>query len=811
MHDETETGAAGDGPLELKPVKIGFYAKRVVPAAIFFFVFATGGSIAAFFLIEPPVWLLGPVGFVLLTAFAWYATSVAYGKERYRLLPEGRLFCARGGLLSDEETELDIRNVTHVKLRLPWLRHKFFKIGDVMIESAGSEASEITLRSIVRPEDVYERVQELMRRSGFALRQEELLHEESPDPLGVAIECGGLALSAFFGVIGLGAEIGFETVASSSSIPWIGLLIGVPLLTIVPTWLLIRFLDLRRRTYRVFDDAVVYEEGFLTRDNAFIPAENIADSNTKQNLLDQILGLHDVQVSCQGAGQEIKFRRLKRGVALSGAIDRVVESFRDRPRPTSTRTGIPGGPGGPGEPGGPVEQVHVGAPTVPVDEAWTAELRMSMSRALISLFVGAVVLCPIAPFLIFALIERVIRVMATSYQVRASSIKSRYKFLNVVEREFQYEKVTGVVVSEGPFDRWLGTLTVTFWSIGASQPLVLQHVRRDEVDLPALLRQVGIVKGEHEDDDAPEDVRDPMPARFSIGAWLKASFVGWILLGTLFVASVVAGLFLPPLWLFAVMILTIPAMSLAWSIVFYGRMRASFGPTHVEQEQGIFWKKRFHARYENIKKVILTRYPWSSVGSIEFRVAGEQKAGGQNKPGEEASSGGMAVPYGFTTRYVEGLEDKAVRIDELIARQPGPAGMVLEPGAAARRPEPSLASKPAVANSVAGLILLSVIIFPLLPLLPFTLPLTIIAVRRRRYLIEPERVVVESGIFYRAHESVLYDRIDSLKRAQGAFGKLFGNGNVTLFTAGSSKPDLQIQDAPDFPAIYEAIQARYGR
>ena len=44
------------------------------------------------------------------------------------------------------------------------------------------------------------------------------------------------------------------------------------------------------------DDVLVYEEGFLTRDDAFIPSENLADSNTHRTLVDRILGLFDVRV-----------------------------------------------------------------------------------------------------------------------------------------------------------------------------------------------------------------------------------------------------------------------------------------------------------------------------------------------------------------------------------------------------------------------------------------------------------------------------------------------------------------------------------
>ena len=96
-------------------------------------------------------------------------------------------------------------------------------------------------------------------------------------------------------------------------------------------YLVLHFLDLSRRTYRVYNDVVVYEEGFLTRENAFIPYENIADAATKRSPFDQILNLYDVLVSCQGSSAEIKFRRLRRGMELSNAIDHLVVQARQKP------------------------------------------------------------------------------------------------------------------------------------------------------------------------------------------------------------------------------------------------------------------------------------------------------------------------------------------------------------------------------------------------------------------------------------------------------------------------------------------------
>ena len=64
------------------------------------------------------------------------------------------------------------------------------------------------------------------------------------------------------------------------------------------------------------------------------------------------------------------------------------------------------------------------------------------------------------------------------------------------------------------------------------------------------------------------------------------------------------------------------------------------------------------------------------------------------------------------------------------------------------------------------------------------------------------------GILYRSETSILLDRVDSLQQSQGPLNKLFRNGNVSIMTAGSSKPDFKIIDSPAYLAMYGIIRER---
>ncbi|MFP3938784.1 MAG: PH domain-containing protein [Thermoanaerobaculia bacterium] len=815
-----EEGAEGAGVLELAPKKSTFILSRLVPALVTLALLAVaaGWALGAW---RPAAALLVPPAFLALSSLATLAAFVAYRKERYHLHPT-RIVATRGTLLSDEHTELDVRHITHVKLRLPWLRHKLFRVGDLFVESAGIGTSAVVMRTIREPEAAAAHLEALMRRNGFSLRRDALLHEERPATVGVVLECAGIAVGAAFTVSFVGPPLlGLREVVAETGAPGFALL---ALLTLVAVGavaaLVLHFLDLSRRSYRVHDDCIVYEEGFLTRNNAFIPAENLADSHTRRSFLDRLLGLYDVEVSCQGSGQEVRFRHLRRGVELAAAIDRVVEahralSSRRAGRGADMGAGREAGRGrqpegvvvGPAPEGVPAEEVRVAAgepapdPAAAAEPAWTAELSMHPGRAAAQPLLFCLVLPPLIPLWLVFLVGALVRAACTKYQVRSGSVRSSFRLVTSSDREFSYDKLTGVVVRESPFDRWLGTVTVRLWSIGAPQPLDLLHVRRAELDLPALLRQAGI--------PAEEPVHETRP-RFSVAAACRANLATCAALGAVIPGGIAAAL-LTERWLLSVPGVLVAALAagLLYRGAFHRRARLVFHRHHLELGEGILVRRTYRARYDHVKKTVLTQYPFSGLGSdlgrVQLLVAGEERRATAGQGGRRE----VVRPYGFALHYVEGLETLAVVLDGILEEGPG-AELVaaLEGGEVPALPAPVRESRPDLANSLVPLLGLSVLLFPLLALLPVTVPWLWLVVRRRRYRVEPHRVVARWGVLYRCQASILHGRIDTLRRAQGALSKLFGNGTVTLFTAGSSRPDLALRNLPDHPAVYEAIQGR---
>ena len=789
---------------EFKPVKTTFILPPIIGTLIFCAVLSVViavGSIAsgAWFLI-----IFAAAPWLVIVAPTTYNAFVAYRKERYEIHSD-HLVAHRGGMLSDGRTELDIRNITHVRLRLPWLRYKFFKVGDVRVESAGSAASEITFRSILEPEAVYEEVQELMRQNGYSLSRTEELHMESPGPLGAMTVVGqriiGAIASSIFllffvgsGVAGLGSQSGIlGSLAAVAAMAFGAVVVLSAIAGIVVT-----YLDITRRTYTVHNDAVTYTEGFLTRDNAFIPYENIADAAVNRTVVDQVLGLYDVKVSCQGSGSEIYFRRLSNGPALQEAIATLVasagkasrikkESKKAEQAKKAETEGEPDS-GVIGKPGAKPPQSRT---LVDPDEAWTTTVRMNMMRTMVPLL-GIIWT---GPGFLIAAVAMAIKVSKTTFTIGTDSMASTYAFLGAKHQEYAYDKVTGVQINRNPLDTLFKTVTVQIWSIGSPQPLVLSNIIEEELDLPALLRQCGI--------PSDDPVQGQLKQSFGPKLWLIQNVFGLAFLAMLAFACLVLAIAVK--WLFLLLIpilLLLPIPAAVAASVRTGRQSLTFHAEHMEAQTGIFFKQRIHVRYDNIKKVESTRIPLTDQGTFKVYVAGERIVQQQNQ--QNAGAGGLKMPYSLQGLYIEGIDAKVDALDALMLGliEPNQIDGVHEQG-----DDVISTSHPAFANEVVTLAIVGIFFPPLWMLIP----LIIWQVKMRRYEVETDRVVVRSGILFKSSVSVLYNRIDSIQQNQGALGKAFGNGRVTILTAGSSMPDLVVANVPDYQEVYATVREHYGQ
>ena len=124
---------------ELKPNKTAFVTYPVMIGFIFSsIILATAYFVANIFVEVSFVFLI--IAIVAFNFLIFYWRSVRYGKEKY-IFTSNRIIHKSGTIFSDSETELIVRNITHVTMRLPFIENKLFSTGHVNIQSAGSGAA----------------------------------------------------------------------------------------------------------------------------------------------------------------------------------------------------------------------------------------------------------------------------------------------------------------------------------------------------------------------------------------------------------------------------------------------------------------------------------------------------------------------------------------------------------------------------------------------------------------------------------------------------------------------------------------------
>jgi membrane protein YdbS with pleckstrin-like domain len=230
------------------------------------------------------------------------------------------------------------------------------------------------------------------------------------------------------------------------------------------------------------------------------------------------------------------------------------------------------------------------------------------------------------------------------------------------------------------------------------------------------------------------------------------------------------------------------------------KQRITFHAEHLEAQTGIFFQNHVYARYDNVKKVETVQIPFTDQGKLKVYVAGEQIQQQQN--GQEGA--GIKIPYSLQGTYIHDIASKVDAMDALMLGKIEPSEIL---GTHAQDDDVISVSKPAIANVVTILGLVG-LIFP-----PLWLAIPIVAwqTAKRSYSVESDRVVERGGILFKYAVSVLFHKIDSLQQHQGALGKAYGNGQVTILTAGSSAPDLAIANIPDYQDVYGTIREKYGK
>lgn len=776
--------------LDYKPIKTAFLARRLVlPLLVIFILTAAVIAVAAGFesgLFWALVPLLGVAIFLIADA------NVAYRKQSYGFRDRAILY-ATGNLFSDKETELKYRNITHVRLIKPFIEYKLFGTGRILIEAAGSSGSEVVMQSVADPETVYKQIQATMAEKDFSLQYARLLSREQPAKIAVALEILGGVAGTFFtlallapGLIGL--PLAVIDILPAVAIVSIALVAGLAVFGGGIFYVYVLYQDLIRRTYYIYDDVICYERGFLTKQQAFIPVENLSDSEVTQNFLDKILNLYDVIISCQGSGSEIPFRNLRNGKEVERVIDGLIN--KTDPLVETAQSTVAPAASSP-------SKAEISSPTKASDVQ--ANYKMNITRSLVQY-------APIAP--LFILFPPLLLVIAytyivakrTDFRLTAKGVASYFTFLTTRNIEFTSDKIMAVIVKRNLIDRWLSTCTVEFWSIGSTSAVVFRHIDDMEGLEPLMKEKAGI----------PDDPQlEQLQPKFGFSEFIKANLYANIFILLFFVAFIMLSYW--SRWLL------LPAGLIVvgyLAVVFvlgrrYRRARLRYGTKSVSYRVGWLREVRYYALYANIKDATITAYPFSRRGTVKFNIAGEQAV-------QTGNSGVQYRPNSFSVAYVQNPDDRSHIhdhiLDLLLFSEPDVDAY--QQTQAAPPPERNIimTSRPSLKNAMVAPIIAHVILLPTVVLLPITWLIVRFWVRRISYNIEADyRTYRLSGVLYRKQTSIIFPKLDYIKRGQRFTNKMFRNGNIHLYTTGSRDAELTFTNLPDYKEFHQELKRQYER
>lgn len=775
--------------LDYTPLKSAFIFRRVaVPLALFILLSIGALALAAW---AGAVFAWAIVVMAVLAGVAVLNAFVAYKKQTYRF-SEKAIYFTTGALFTDRETELRYKNITHVRVVRPFLEHKLFGTGKILIEAAGSSGTEVLMQSIPEPLDAYRQLQANMAANGFRLTYEDLLLKRQPARIAVILEIiGGIIGFVFFASLLL-ADAGI-TLAIFDVVPWMFVASAILVVVLAASIVIYaHYQDMMRRTYYIYDDVISYRNGFLTRQDAFMPVENLSDSRVTQNFMGKLLNLHDVVISCQGSGSEITFGYLQNGQDVENTIDGLI----NRAQPVEQPAEQPSLQEQPqqSEAGQTQQQAANQLATPKVDDTLERTFKMRTSR----LLMPYVLLGPLIIFAIPNIIRGYVVAKQTDFKLNANGVGSYYSLFTTKNIEFSRDKITGVVVQRNLIDRIFGTCTVMFWSIGAETAVQFLHIPYEEGMESVFTRKAGIVEDEEFSVIRPE---------FRLVDMMMANLGKTVAVLAVLAASVITALLLPLFWLAVTGILLVYGVITIILRRRYKKASLRLGEHTVSLRIGWLRHRQYYALHDNVKDISTIRYPGSSKGQVWFNVAGEHaKQTVQGKKTRQAN--------GFGVDYIAGSDSALDILDNLIdlillRRFDTAAYERLITDIQTNGPSVVMQSRPSLKNTLVPIVFLHVITVVLIVILPVTILVHTIWLRRISYTIENYRVIRRSGVLYRRQTSIIFPRLDYIKSGQGFFNKMFKNGNLYLYTTGSSNAELTLANMPDYTAFYQELQKQY--
>ena len=738
----------------------------------------------ALFFIMGPGWIT-QTSLLLLTliVLTFILLFIQYKKEIYSIDEKnGELTHKHGSIFSDSQTQLNIQNITHVKLFLPFINHSLFGAGNLVIQSAGSLKAEIRFSHLDKPEIFYQHVQDLMGKHGFSLSQANLVQQEKPSNLAIVLDLSQKIIFTLSYLLIFTFSLISDSDASISYTGWM-LWAGLAVLLTVSTIVFLRFLDLRNRVYSVYQDVITFYEGFLTKRLSFIPIQNLNDSTHTQSFLGKIFKLYDITLSCQGAGQEIHFKNMLNGPKLEDNIDQLIqqkptqqlhsEHTNQNLAETSTSK---------------TETLIAEASRSQIDVTYLAKLSMNLPRAIFPLLFLTPILffSPFFAFFIFP--PLIIRAVFTKFHIKEGSVRSNFSFLTTKDREFKAKRVTAITFTKNIIDKLFSTTTITFHSLGSAHPIVFANIKDKQLNQQKLLQKFAI--------NIISPIKHHIKPNFSLKLFIQNYFELHTII--FFLAMFINFSFRQNIAL--MLAINLLALLGYGFILFYlnfcyQKIQLSLGENYLSLKSGLLIRKQKYVLYEDIKDLKIAQIPFSDTGSITLNIAGDITI--QQKHKSRFLSNTLNI------QYLPKAKDYLPVFQYLLLNNFRTKDFGSIPKT---KDQLFAAAKPSVSNAVTKAVFIHVGLIVSIFFLPFSLVYIVWSHKKTTYQLHQQAVLKHWGVVRKQTLSVLFARIDHINLKQGFLNKIFKNGSIEVNTVGSSLTEMKIANISQYQDFYRYLQ-----
>jgi len=741
---------------EIKPNKISFlfFGSAVKVFLIWFLILiiATGLNLISFW--QAVVLVL----FFVLLAFLYDLGK--YNKEKY-VIDDVNIIRYFWNWFSDNSIEISFNKIVEVKLTLPFFQYLFFKTGKISILTASGW--NIYMLNLNNPTEVYKEILQRMNKAWYNIWEWDLVVETKPSTLWVIWE----VFNDLFRGVWIVWVVYFWVLIKSLLENWYSNKVLYLIFSIVLwiIWILFffKYMDYKRRIYRLYTDRVEYYEWFLTKHHAIIPIEAISDVENTQSFFSRLLWIHDIVISAKGSTNNIVFLNILNWEKFIQSVKYIKDKIDENViKEEKIKENI-------------IKHKNKIDTPLEYDRHFKALFTISKKKIIISSLPFII----IPPVFIIILVVRLFYAIFTRYKIDEWSLEYTFDFLSKKYISFKVENITKVTFTQSILDKILKTWTIRFYSLGASFPLVFRDISFSDDLKKKILQKVWIF-----DEEVIKEFKPDFNFKNFIFSQLFIIII--LLINTLLIWF---GSNYGIVWILLFIILFV--LFYLYNYLLYKKYYfAKVRKNYIEVKRWIVFETHSIALIRNIKWISTIKFPLSTTWNLTFDISWETITSSKWDKRMYMVSNSITFNYVANVFTYHDAFDKYLNGGQLDT-----TSIIL--------------TKPALINVVVPIVIIGILTSILgigVIILLIILPYIVWAIKVQYYDIQKDRVLHTFWIIYKGRKTVVVSNIEVVQMSRDLLNKIFKNGNVDIYTLWSTSIDMRIKNIKDYQKVYEILK-----